>query len=119
MADERLFGRLMPSEKILPHFWKIRGKYFSKTNRAKNFDAIASYFRELEEHTEVLESKYHPDNSAFASVECFDFCEHKTHDWKAAEENPQEDNDKETPSICTPWRGNFTIDVPLLVFDYF
>ena len=94
MADERLFGRLMPSEKILPHFWKIRGKYFSKTNRAKNFDAIASYFRELEEQIEVLESKYHPDNSAFASVECFDFCEHKTHDWKFTEENPQEDNDK-------------------------
>ena len=94
MADERLFGRVMPSKKILPHFWKTRGEYFRKKNRAKNLDAFASYFRELEEHTEVLESKYHPDNSAFASVECFDFCEHKTHDWKAAEENPQEDNDK-------------------------
>ena len=50
-------------------FVENQRKYFSKTNRAKNSDAIALYFCKLEEHTEVLESKYHPDKSAFASVE--------------------------------------------------
>ena len=68
MVDEGPFQGVMPSKKILLHLWKIREEYFSKTNRAKNSDVIALYFLKLEEHTEVLESKYHPDKSAFASM---------------------------------------------------
>ena len=106
----------MPSKKILPHLWKIR-EYFSKTNRAKNLDAIASYFRELEEHTEVLESKCQPDNSAFASAECFVNTRSMIGRLLKKIHKKIMTRLKETPCICTPWRGSFSIDVTLEVFD--
>ena len=71
MADSHAFGGEMSSARILPHLWRVRGEYFSRTNNVNDLEVIDKYFRELQTHCEALDSKYHRRNSAFGDVECY------------------------------------------------
>ena len=71
MADINAFGGVRPSTTILPSLWRIRSDFLCRTDNISHLNTIGAYFRELCNHSELLDAKYHHENTAFRSMECF------------------------------------------------
>ena len=116
--DGGTFKENPPSREINRFLRRNKGRYTSLTDNSSQLRQISSFYSQLEVAVDTLEAKYTSNVSRSKDREIQQLLPSQgmvLRMLKKINDNIRRLRSK--PSLGTPWRGDFTMDVPLEVFE--